>query len=194
MTTKADNNKAREGILFLFSILIFVCAVAFLWGRFWPVAFVILTSLVYLGVWGFLIYAKTLDKHPTASNNDIKAMLAYVFIAASLVFITHKINPLWGVQYEEAKKYEEIKKTLRNEEIALMGKSQKAIEAQLKDPSSVLYRNEFNRNGNIRCGEFNAKNSLGGYAGYQRYIFSRGVLFTAENTKDFLNKWQELCR
>jgi hypothetical protein len=39
----------------------------------------------------------------------------------------------------------------------------------LKDPASAQFRNEV-RNGNILCGEINAKNSSGGYVGFQRFF------------------------
>ena len=45
------------------------------------------------------------------------------------------------------------------------------VVAALKDPGSVQYRNDaFFKDRSTICGEFNAKNSMGGYAGFKRYI------------------------
>lgn len=47
---------------------------------------------------------------------------------------------------------------------------QKWLKDKLKDPDSVEFRNVFVSTANAVCGEFNAKNSFGGYAGFQRFI------------------------
>ena len=48
----------------------------------------------------------------------------------------------------------------------------------LKDPGSAQFRNErIQADGTTVCGEFNAKNSLGGYVGFRRYV---------SNSKHFL--------
>jgi hypothetical protein len=49
------------------------------------------------------------------------------------------------------------------------------VEATLKDPSSVTYRN-INAKKTVLgtyqvCGEFNAKNSFGAYAGFSRFMY-----------------------
>lgn len=41
--------------------------------------------------------------------------------------------------------------------------------AALKDPGSAIYRNE-RINRNYVCGEVNARNSMGGYTGFVRYV------------------------
>ena len=47
-------------------------------------------------------------------------------------------------------------------------KAQEAVRAQLKDPSSAIFRN-VRRVGSGYCGEVNAKNSYGGYAGFEAF-------------------------
>jgi hypothetical protein len=48
-------------------------------------------------------------------------------------------------------------------------RARKLISAQLKDPSSAQYRNEWSKDGGWVCGEVNAKNSFGGYIGFRHY-------------------------
>jgi len=46
--------------------------------------------------------------------------------------------------------------------------------ARLKDPGSATFRNESLHPDYVLCGEFNSKNGMGGYAGYSRFIVSKG--------------------
>lgn len=47
----------------------------------------------------------------------------------------------------------------------------KQVLSVLKDPSSVQWRDEFlSSDRSTLCGEVNAKNSLGGYVGFKRYV------------------------
>ena len=50
--------------------------------------------------------------------------------------------------------------------------AKQAIERELKDPESVQYRDVRTFSGGIVCGEFNAKNSLGGYVGFSPFVFN----------------------
>ncbi|KAB1852265.1 hypothetical protein F4W09_14800 [Acinetobacter tandoii] len=52
------------------------------------------------------------------------------------------------------------------EKAAVIKKAEDGVRARLIDPDSAKFRNQ---NGN--CGEVNAKNKLGGYTGYSRYIY-----------------------
>jgi hypothetical protein len=50
--------------------------------------------------------------------------------------------------------------------------AKRAIEKDLKDPSSVQYRNMKKDNYGVQvCGEFNSKNSMGGYVGFKPFIY-----------------------
>jgi hypothetical protein len=53
-----------------------------------------------------------------------------------------------------------------------IGEAKKAVEVQLKDPSSVQWRDVEEYSEGVVCGEFNAKNSMGGYTGFKRFIFN----------------------
>jgi len=50
--------------------------------------------------------------------------------------------------------------------------AKRALERHLKDPDSVQYRDVQAFKGGVVCGEYNAKNSLGGYVGYSRFIYN----------------------
>ncbi|WP_296232112.1 hypothetical protein [uncultured Pseudomonas sp.] len=45
----------------------------------------------------------------------------------------------------------------------------KSIKAQLVDPESAQFKNEIRNEWGIVCGEVNAKNNMGGYAGFRSY-------------------------
>lgn len=46
------------------------------------------------------------------------------------------------------------------------------VERSLKDPSSVQYRNVTAYPDGVTCGEYNARNGYGGYAGFSWFVFS----------------------
>lgn len=58
---------------------------------------------------------------------------------------------------------------------SIVAQSKASILGRLKDPDSALFRNEAgfvtSRGDQIVCGEYNAKNSYGGYVGYTAYYF-----------------------
>lgn len=65
-----------------------------------------------------------------------------------------------------------------------------AVRARLKDPDSAQFRNQAGW-----CGEVNAKNSLGGYVGYRRFIASgRTVLVEGDVSGVVFNDtWRKIC-
>jgi len=71
----------------------------------------------------------------------------------------------------------------------------------LKDPESARFQHVFintvttadGRTAHIYCGEMNAKNSYGGYSGYQRFIAAPGAAAMEESTDDFEDRWSRLC-
>lgn len=77
------------------------------------------------------------------------------------------------------------------------------LEASLKDPGSASYRNEEVRERSdgavIYCGEVNAKNTFGGYVGFQRFVISGGSIqmesptFTPEARERFEMRWIDVC-
>lgn len=78
-----------------------------------------------------------------------------------------------------------------------------SVEHPLKDPGSAQYRNDrvvTNAMGlSHYCGEINAKNSLGGYTGFRRFIASKtSVTFEREDDPEIVSRafedfWANNC-
>jgi hypothetical protein len=51
------------------------------------------------------------------------------------------------------------------------GEARKAVAASLTDPSSVQFQNVTSYSENVVCGEFNAKNRMGGYVGFKPFVY-----------------------
>lgn len=88
-------------------------------------------------------------------------------------------------------------------EFELIGQAHMALCRSLKDCATARFQHEVvlaTPGGNpVVCGEFNAKNSFGGYTGFEPYIFSRGSLVTratlgAAVPALFDNAWDRSCR
>lgn len=72
-----------------------------------------------------------------------------------------------------------------------------AIQERMKDPGSVKFRNvKFHRgklNIPVCYGEVNAKNSFGGYRGFQRFIAAGDQFaYVESDIADFDNLWRKL--
>lgn len=70
------------------------------------------------------------------------------------------------------------------------------VRSALKDPDSAKFRGEFIGPSGAPCGEVNAKNGFGAYAGYQRYVASGGGLAVLEDQTgkdEFEQVWRSLC-
>lgn len=82
---------------------------------------------------------------------------------------------------------------------AMIRDAEKAMTAKLRDPDSAQYRNMAVRrtsSGQLHvCGEVNAKNGYGGYAGFERFIYlSTGSLVTRDIGQAFEQAWQNGCQ
>ncbi|MGV8805320.1 MAG: hypothetical protein ACWA6Y_10210 [Polaromonas sp.] len=79
-------------------------------------------------------------------------------------------------------------------EAAQRAELRKPVLAQLKDPDSATFRNETLRPPGTLCGEYNSKNSMGGYAGYARFIVSKANFVDFEDGSllplDKNQKWE----
>lgn len=59
------------------------------------------------------------------------------------------------------------------------------ILGMLKDPDSAIFRNENMANGFL-CGEVNAKNSMGGYVGFKKFVaYKQGYALEDASTMEF---------
>lgn len=77
-------------------------------------------------------------------------------------------------QYKDYKKERDVAEKVAAEALekeTAVKNMRKLVIAVLKDPSSAQWQGEFLSSGNeTLCGEVNAKNSMGGYVGFKKYI------------------------
>jgi len=81
--------------------------------------------------------------------------------------------------------------------IILMGRRE--IEGLLVDPESARYRDVYlvsmpGTDGVLFCGRVNARNGLGGYTGYRRFIAVPGAQAWTEEAEGFAATWNDVCR
>jgi hypothetical protein len=86
-------------------------------------------------------------------------------------------------------------------EIAWMDLGMDLVRGKLKDPDSAKFRGVYFHRGATNtptaCGEVNAKNSFGGYSGFERFISAGRAEFTMLTTDmgagEFDKAWKMLC-
>jgi len=76
-----------------------------------------------------------------------------------------------------------------------MKEGKAAILANLKDPDSAKFKGLFTARDTFLCGEVNAKNSMGGYTGFQRFVTmgSPGLTWFDNGDVKFIEQWGTLC-
>lgn len=67
------------------------------------------------------------------------------------------------------------------------------ITSTLKDPESAEFKDPVYSNGAV-CGRVNAKNSLGGYGGFKRYVVIGPVASLEGETPKFEILWKKACK
>lgn len=78
-------------------------------------------------------------------------------------------------------------------------KGKEAVRQKLKDPDSAQFRSTYFHRGKagipVACGQVNAKNGMGGYSGFQRFVSGATVELTylEDDVKGFAKVWNELC-
>lgn len=74
--------------------------------------------------------------------------------------------------------------------------AERAVRASLKDPDSAQFRdvraNYTEEFGVVACGRVNAKNDLGGYTGFRRFV-SSGQSVILEGRDNIAEAWTEAC-
>lgn len=74
--------------------------------------------------------------------------------------------------------------------------AERAVRNELKDPDSAQFRdvraNYTEEFGVVACGRVNAKNDLGGYTGFRRFI-SSGQSVILEGRDNVAEAWMEAC-
>lgn len=92
---------------------------------------------------------------------------------------------------QEAQKARDAK---RRKDYAII-KGRDAVESALKDGNSAKFRGDFVTKDLAYCGEVNAKNSFGAYAGYTEFVVVGSIAFirSGMNDADFVDIWNEVC-
>jgi hypothetical protein len=117
-------------------------------------------------------------------NRHVAFLSVAAVLALGLLF-----SPLLVIRTNATNPHDDRADSLRKARLPVM--------SALKDPLSAQFQNE-TLYGGTACGEVNAKNSLGGYVGFKRYISgSRGFLVEGNgfrtwkfgpNTPDYVAK------
>lgn len=77
-----------------------------------------------------------------------------------------------------------------------MAAGKAAVMDGLRDPSSAQFKNVFTHNDFFVCGEVNAKNGMGGYVGFKRFV-SMGIVGLVkydDGSEEFSDYWLTSCK
>lgn len=142
------------------------------------------------------------DKSETCPMCGVKqkkktSKLALIFAGLVLIFIFVELlkgDPVDTGNSVVAKKEE-------NKAGVMLFYIQNQIKQNAKDPDSVQFRNEkINNNtdvGAVACGQYNAKNSFGAYAGYKGFVAvektQKAYFEDGPNESEFAKYWNKYC-
>lgn len=100
-----------------------------------------------------------------------------------------------GSAYAAPKESAKEKKARDQREAQMIAAAKKGIAYTLVDPDSANFREVFVAPNEVAvCGQINAKNSLGGYAGFRRFIYSPAKQGIDGDGCYFVEaRWQSRC-
>lgn len=132
--------------------------------------------------------------HPAAKDSDKKSSAAWVWvIGASAILILGAViaSNSKSTSSSQSKKADS---DAQLQEIKYQRLAREQVIPYLKDPESAQFRNQTGF-----CGEVNAKNSLGGYSGFKRFIAGGKDMVFLEDDKRleagaFQSAWNQFCR
>jgi hypothetical protein len=82
----------------------------------------------------------------------------------------------------------------KDETLSQIRSARERLSLILKDPDSVRFRSEFLGRDGAVCGFFNAKNSYGGYGGFERYIVTADrVIVDGDKPWAMDSRWLDVC-
>jgi len=200
---KPENRKVSDltdlsKIPLLGLVSVFAVAIFFAWGTWVAVGLTVLILIAYGAAWLTVTTDKmAMSPKSSVTTANILFLVGFITVNAVALFWMHSKAPLWGDAYRAKKYREEAISTAKNEKIRLISIAQNSLRAQLKNPSSVDFKDEYlnTRSGvTYVCGGYRAKNSLGVYTPYGRYIAQNRTIYTSETTPDMANKWDLYCR
>lgn len=71
--------------------------------------------------------------------------------------------------------------------------AERIVREHLKDGKSAQFRGSYKSKKGFVCGEVNAKNSFGAYAGHTRFISRGRSVVMDDGSHEFSNAWSEMC-
>jgi hypothetical protein len=76
----------------------------------------------------------------------------------------------------------------------LIAQAHERVKDALKDPESARFKSDFIGKEGAVCGLVNAKNSYGGYGGFERYIVTADrVQLDGDEQWKMDSRWEDLC-
>ena len=76
---------------------------------------------------------------------------------------------------------------------SLIAKAKTTAAYNLKDPDSAKFRDMTVIRG-VVCGQINAKNSMGGYVGFKRFLVAKDSSLIDDDSKPFDQLWSITCQ
>ncbi|MCV0439289.1 MAG: hypothetical protein K5880_11695 [Hydrogenophaga sp.] len=125
-----------------------------------------------------------------------------LFLVGWIVFSVYSNTDETAASQQAGAKAKETQNAAREEQSrqwTWVSKGKEAVKQRLKDPDSAQFRNVYFHRGKsgvpVACGQVNAKNSMGGYSGFQRFVSGTTVELTylEKEVVGFAKVWNELC-
>ena len=159
---------------------------------------VILVVLAAIIAYGYSVSQKNKQLAEKAAaytaQEDVKAQVAAIYEAERKRKMDRQ-QAAWAAKSDEVANNQPIPSHDSNaelKEIMYQRKAREWVEAGLKDRSSAEFRNQKGF-----CGEVNAKNSYGGYSGFERFIAASETMVVRESDMaigEFDQVWSQQCK
>lgn len=129
------------------------------------------------------------------------ALVASIFILAAYFGDETTPNSKGSVASEGRQTPEDKNSQLsdKSRQAVWVEKGKDAVRLKLKDPDSAQFRKTYFHRGKsgvpVACGQVNAKNGMGGYSGFQRFVSGTTLelTFLESDVEGFTKVWNELC-
>lgn len=130
-----------------------------------------------------------------AAQEDVRAQVAAIYEAERKRKMDRQ-QAAWAAKSDAITNSQPVKSAARSsnpalDEITNQRMARQWVEARLKDKSSAEFRNQKGF-----CGEVNAKNSYGGYSGFERFIAANESMVVQEKDMaigEFDKAWSQAC-
>lgn len=141
--------------------------------------------------------------HTATGRSQMRSLLSVIICSAVLVGCNAQENSGAAAEPDAAAPVGASRdsngKYPAGKQYAWIGASKEAIKAQLKDAESAKFKDvRFYSGGGIpvTCGQVNAKNSFGGYGGFERFIAAGETMAVLESqSSDGIGPvWDKFCK